>query len=106
MYLVVLPIPTNHDSRAAIRVFETAVIEQYGGFTRVAGTGAWRDPQGHTIKDCVWRYEIAAAEADDDDDDTRLFLPELLARVGRMMKQNAMFWVMVPCKFCVQTVEP
>jgi hypothetical protein len=102
MYLVVLPMPLNRDDHDAVHMFEDAVIERYGGYTKVNGFGGWRDPQGRMVRESVWRYEIAAAGESEPDN----FLSELLARVGRMMGQDAMFWAIVPCTFYVQrTVE-
>jgi hypothetical protein len=52
-------IPAGSDP-AEIERIERRIITSFGGFTRTAGYGAWRAPDGSVMLEAIFVYDVAA----------------------------------------------
>jgi hypothetical protein len=53
---IILPVAGN---LAGLREAETRLVAAFGGYTRMTARGAWRDPDGQTIAEMVYVYDVA-----------------------------------------------
>ena len=56
---IILPVPVEPAHTRALEAAEAALVAAFGGFTRQAASGAWRDDSGCIIREGVYVYDIA-----------------------------------------------
>jgi hypothetical protein len=81
---------------ASIREIESRLVSAFGGFTKVTGWGAWRDPNGLTDAEAVYVYDIACPAFDASEPDrawlgSEIALREIARDAARLLKQECIY---------------
>jgi len=97
---IVLPIKAiEKGGTGFLATFEYALCQRAGGFTKVAASGGWLDPQsGYIVRDESIRYEVAGLSLDD--------LNDMLAYILECGEEREVYFVRDGVPQCASRYQP